>query len=122
MYRKSTPRTRRAAASGIVIASVIVFGTSISVAQNPEPGIYGVWSGTYTSTSSPTPTKEILMFETLRNSQIVGACLSASGSTGTVAGPAANKLTVWTPSCSSAFDQILTIWARRRNPTTGVNT
>jgi len=68
---------------GIAIAVAVCMSTAgVAAAQS---AIDGVWLGTYTSSSSPNPTTEVLIFQTV-GTKVVGAYLSASQSAGTVIG------------------------------------
>lgn len=69
---------------GIVAVVAVCLGIAGAAAAQSRT-IDGVWLGTYTSTYSSNPTKEILIFKTTGN-QIVGAYLSASQSAGTLVG------------------------------------
>lgn len=70
----------RMSVSALVVCLTFAGGTAAQ-----SSGIDGVWLGTYTSTHSPTPTSEVLIFKTAGD-QVVGAYLSASQSAGTLVG------------------------------------
>lgn len=75
--------------ASIVLFVCVVIGSTAGTAMAQSP-IDGIWHGTYTSTYSPDPTPEVLIFQTVDDT-VVGAYVSKSGATGTLRGVGSNN-------------------------------
>lgn len=71
--------------AAIVFLTCLVIGSAAGTAM-AQSSIDGIWHGAYTSTYSPKPTKEILMFETIDDDHVAGVYLSQSAAAGTLKG------------------------------------